>query len=282
MPLVEYMPGNSFLHRMHPVTKLVLLVCMTVLIFSSTNLAYQTLLLSVVIVLWAVVKIPFRYLKTLFTFAFFIIIFFMLTQSWTYAGNKTVMFCIQIPRATPLIGGATTTFFLEGILFGISMSIRLVALLMLMPLIVFTTPLTSLILGLLQLKLPYNYAFIATTALRFLPLLTNTRDLIIDAQKLRGLELEKVSFIKKFTAQIPLLVPLIVTSLKLCDDLETAIESRAFSGSSKRTYLHELKIEYKDKVLSYSLFTITIIGVLIGLFFLPTLWWGIVPKGYKW
>ncbi|MEM3078193.1 MAG: energy-coupling factor transporter transmembrane component T, partial [Nitrososphaerales archaeon] len=138
------------------------------------------------------------------------------------------------------------------------------------------------ILGLLQLKLPYNYAFIATTALRFLPLLTNTRDLIIDAQKLRGLELEKVSFIKKFTAQIPLLVPLIVTSLKLCDDLETAIESRAFSGSSKRTYLHELKIEYKDKVLIYSLFTITIIGVLIGLFFLPTLWWGIVPKGYKW
>jgi energy-coupling factor transport system permease protein len=265
---------------MHPVTKLVLLICMTILIFSSTNLAYQMLLLIITIILWAIVRIPLKYFKTLFAFASFMIIFFMLTQGWTYAGNKTVMFYIQIPKSLPLIGGATTTFFLEGILFGIAMSMRLVTLLMLMPLIVFTTPLTSLILGLLQLKLPYNYAFIATTALRFLPLLANTKDLIMDAQKLRGLELEKVSFIKKFTAHLPILVPLIVTSLKLCDDLEIAIESRAFSGSSKRTYLYEMKISSKEKLLISIIVCLTIIGVLISLLFLPTLWWGIIPKGY--
>src|SRR4030042_4031505 len=58
---------------------------------------------------------------------------------------------------------------------------------------------------------PYEFSFAFTTAVRFVPVLAEEAQTIMDAQKARGLELEKGNFMKRIRNYIPILIPLIVS-----------------------------------------------------------------------
>jgi energy-coupling factor transport system permease protein len=68
----------------------------------------------------------------------------------------------------------------------------------------------------------------------------------MDAQKARGLELEKGGFIRRIRNYIPILVPLIVGAIRRSLELAEAMESRAFGAKDQRTNLHVLTISQTD------------------------------------
>jgi energy-coupling factor transport system permease protein len=84
---------------------------------------------------------------------------------------------------------------------------------------------------------PFEIAFILTTAMRYVPLIGQKIRNIIDAQRSRGIDLRpRIKNIRNFMA---LLMPLLVQSLLLSDQLALALESRGFGRqgrSSRRTY----------------------------------------------
>lgn len=85
-----------------------------------------------------------------------------------------------------------------------------------------------------QLKVPYAFVFILTTAMRFVPLIRQKIGKIMAAQKSRGIDLRpRLKNLPNLTA---LLIPLIVQSFILSDDLAVAMESRGFArkGRSSR------------------------------------------------
>ena len=107
--------------------------------------------------------------------------------------------------------------------------------------------------------MPYEFAFAFTTAVRFVPVLAEEAQTIMDAQKARGLELEKGGLLKKIRNYIPVLIPLIVSAIRRSLELAEAMESRAWGATKKRTNLYVLKLHRGD----YALLAITV-GILVG------------------
>lgn len=71
--------------------------------------------------------------------------------------------------------------------------------------------------------------------------------MVADAQKTRGLDLEKGSFITRPKSYMPIIVSVIITGLKASTNLANAMETRDFCATKKkRTYLHELKMTRLD------------------------------------
>jgi energy-coupling factor transport system permease protein len=68
----------------------------------------------------------------------------------------------------------------------------------------------------------------------------------MDAQKARGLELEKGNFMKRIRNYVPVLIPLIVSAIRRSLELAEAMESRAWGATKKRTNLYVLKLHRGD------------------------------------
>jgi energy-coupling factor transport system permease protein len=122
-----------------------------------------------------------------------------------------------------------------------------------------TTSPDHLGLALEQTRVPYEFVFAFTTAIRFVPVLAEEAQTIMDAQKARGLELEKGNFLKRIRNYIPILIPLIVSAIRRSLELAEAMESRAWGATKKRTNLYVLRLHRGD----FALIAITI-AILAG------------------
>jgi energy-coupling factor transport system permease protein len=136
--------------------------------------------------------------------------------------------------------------FSQGLVYSVAMTTRFLDLLSSFSLFFLTTSPDDLSLALQKWHIPYELCFAFTTAVRFVPVLANEAQTIVDAQRSRGLELEKGNFVKRIRNYIPILVPLIVNAIRRSLDLAEVMESRAFGAIKKRTSLTELRLGSGD------------------------------------
>jgi energy-coupling factor transport system permease protein len=144
----------------------------------------------------------------------------------------------------------------------LAMTVRFIVLIESFSIFFLTTSPDHLGLALQQSGIPYDFCFAFTTAVRFIPVLAEEAETIMDAQKARGLELEKGNFLRKIRNYIPILVPLIVSAIRRSLELAEAMESRAWGASPKRTNLYELKIKRGD----YYLIILSSILLLVSIY----------------
>jgi energy-coupling factor transport system permease protein len=83
-------------------------------------------------------------------------------------------------------------------------------------------------------------------ALRFVPVLAQQTQVIVDAQKSRGLSLDSKNPLKRIRALIPIFIPIIILSIKRSIEVAEALESRAFDPSRPRSSWIELKMTGPD------------------------------------
>lgn len=126
-----------------------------------------------------------------------------------------------------------------------------------------TTSPDHLGLALEQSRVPYEFCFAFTTAVRFVPVLAEEAQTIMDAQKARGLELEKGNFLKRVRNYIPILIPLIISAIRRSLELAEAMEARAWGATKKRTNLYVLRLRRGD----YLFIAITV-GILAAAVFI--------------
>jgi len=130
-----------------------------------------------------------------------------------------------------------------------AMTLRFVVLIASFSVFFLTTSPDHLGLALQQSHVPYEFCFAFTTAVRFVPVLADEAQTIMDAQKARGLELERGNLLKRVRNYIPILIPLIVNAIRRSLELAEAMESRAWGASKKRTNLYTLKLKRNDYIL---------------------------------
>jgi energy-coupling factor transport system permease protein len=85
---------------------------------------------------------------------------------------------------------------------------------------------------------------------------------VVDAQRSRGLELDKGNFMKRIRNYIPILIPLIISAIRRSVELAEALEARGFGATEKRTSLVTLKMRLAD----YVVVMLTLIGLGIALY----------------
>jgi energy-coupling factor transport system permease protein len=147
-----------------------------------------------------------------------------------------------------------------------AMTLRFIVLVESFSIFFLTTSPDHLGLALEQTHIPYEFCFAFTTAVRFVPVLAEEAQTIMDAQKARGLELERGNFLKRIRNYIPILIPLIVSAIRRSLELAEAMESRAWGATKNRTNLYVLKMHKGDIVLIAITFGILVTAIYIRLF----------------
>jgi energy-coupling factor transport system permease protein len=162
-----------------------------------------------------------------------------------------------------LIGGRAMAESLEN---AVAMTLRFIVLVESFSIFFLTTSPDHLGLALEQTHIPYEFCFAFTTAVRFVPVLAEEAQTIMDAQKARGLELERGNFLKRIRNYIPILIPLIVSAIRRSLELAEAMESRAWGATKNRTNLYVLKIHRSDIVLLAVTFGILATAIYVRLY----------------
>ena len=147
-----------------------------------------------------------------------------------------------------------------------AMTLRFVVLVESFSVFFLTTSPDHLGLALEQTHVPYEFAFAFTTAVRFVPVLAEEAQTIMDAQKARGLELEKGGFLKRIRNYVPVLIPLIVSAIRRSLELAEAMESRAWGATKKRTNLYALVLHKGDFALLALTVGILVVAVYVRLY----------------
>lgn len=223
----QYTRKSSIIHKIDPRAKLVYLILFTTLVvyYSNPIVLFLIFLSSIPIV--ALGRVIDRWKISIRGSSFFIIFIFIFN----------------------FIGIFWSTGSLEhSIILSIAMSIRFIALISIFSAFFLTTSPEDLMQSMVQLKIPYEYALTFNMSMRFVPTLIRELQIIIDAQKSRGLELEKGNIFQKVRKYIPILIPLIINSFRRAEMIADAMESRAFGASKKRTSLYTLTMSRKDYV----------------------------------
>jgi len=166
-------------------------------------------------------------------------------------------------------GYTNPVYYLE---YAFAMTLRFIVLIESFSVFFLTTSPDHLGLALEQTRIPYEFCFAFTTAVRFVPVLAEEAQTIMDAQKARGLELERGNFLKRIRNYIPILIPLIVSAIRRSLELAEAMESRAWGATKKRTNLYVLKMHRGDFVLIVITILILAVAIYIHLSFrIPSL-----------
>jgi len=131
----------------------------------------------------------------------------------------------------------------------LAMTVRFIVLIQTFSIFFLTTSPDMLGLALEQSRIPYEICFAFTTAVRFVPVLAEEAQTVMDAQKARGLELEGGNFLKRIRNYIPILIPLIVNAIRRSLELAETMESRAWGANKNRTNLYVLKMGKNDVLL---------------------------------
>ncbi|HBU12093.1 MAG TPA: transporter [Clostridiales bacterium] len=240
--LGQYYPGDTYVHRLDPRTKLLLTLVLLVTVFLvDTFYGFLALavFLGVVIAISKVgVKTVLRGLRPLL----FIIIFTFALNILFYDG-PTVLWEWGVLHIS-----------VEGVLKAIFIAIRLMLLIIATSLLTLTTSPMQLTDGmeglfgpLKRIRFPvHEMAMMMSIAMRFIPTLIDETDRIMKAQTARGAEFDSGNLLKKAKNMIPLLVPLFVSAFKRADELALAMESRCYRGGEGRTRMKVLTMARGD------------------------------------
>jgi energy-coupling factor transport system permease protein len=266
---VQHVSRPSFFSRLDVRVKLLFMFLVSTLIFVWDNVFYQGAMFALVMGLVFSLHVDRALVRKLFAVMLpFTLIMILIQGLWSPIG-QTVLW--TFPAWVPVVGGKVSLHW-EGLVFGVMVGFRLLTPLFALPLVVMTTDVNDLVVGLVRLRVPYKVAFIFSITLRFVPFIFTEIGAIMEAQRLRGLAIEKMNFFRRIPVFASMLVPLILGSLLKAQTLEIVLQSKAFSGSPQRTFLNENEIRLRP--LDYALAVGGIIFFVGAIVTRLTLGWG--------
>ena len=257
--LGQYFPGDSFIHRLDPRTKLLATVALIAIVFVARNFSGFLLIAAFVIARAASTGIHLKFLVRGLKPIMSIIIFtFVLNLFFQSEGKELVH--IGFLRITD-----------QGLRTAAFMATRLILLVISSQLLTLTTSPISLTDGLESLFRPlevihfpaHEIAMMMSIALRFIPTLMDEADKIMKAQKARGANFETGSLVQRARAMVPLLVPLFVGAFRRAEDLALAMDARCYRGGAGRTRMKQLKYGKNDALAG--LVMLLLLAAVIGL-----------------
>ncbi|MBN2851528.1 MAG: energy-coupling factor transporter transmembrane protein EcfT [Clostridia bacterium] len=239
--LGQYLPGKSVIHRLDPRTKLILTVLFMIVLFILNSIISLTIGLLLVVLLFKIAGISYKYAFKGIKPVLYIIIF-------------TVILNVFFTGGDPLVTWKFITITKEGITSAVTVALRVFTLITSASIMTYTTTpimLTDAIEKLLKplnkVKIPvHEMAMMMTIALRFIPTLIDETDKIMKAQAARGADIGTGNILERAKSFIPILVPLFISSFKRADDLAIAMESRCYRGGEGRTSMRVLKYKKVD------------------------------------
>ena len=251
----RYIPGDSFVHKLDPRSKLLFVFAFIIIVFLANNVVTYAILLAFTLFVIMLSRIRLYFLinglkPVIFLMAFTLILHLLMTK-----------------EGDVLLDLGFMKIYEEGLRQGIFISIRFLVLVFITSILTLTTSSISITDGLETLlnpfkkfKLPvHELALMMSISLRFIPTLMDETDKIMKAQMARGSDLSAGPLKERLKAVVPLLVPLFVSAFKRAEDLATAMEVRGYRGGEGRTRYRQLNWTMKDTLILIVLIIVAVI-----------------------
>lgn len=242
----QYVPGQSFIHRLDPRSKLLFVIVFAILVFMANNPATYATLAVFVIATVIAAQIPLSYILKGLKPVWYLLIF------------TALLHILMTKGGTVYVKWGWFTIEQQGILQAIYISLRLGLLVLISSLLTLTTSPIDLTDGLERLlspfrrvKLPvHEIAMMLSIALRFIPTLLEETEKIMKAQMSRGADFESGGLIKRAKSLIPVVIPLFISAFRRAEDLALAMEARGYRGGVGRTKLRQLHLTSRDLIVA--------------------------------
>ncbi|MBQ6848007.1 MAG: energy-coupling factor transporter transmembrane protein EcfT [Clostridia bacterium] len=257
----QYYDATSVVHKCDPRVKILLMIAFIVLIFVSQNMFSLAFACVSVIFVLLISRVPIKlFLKNLK--AIWVVLAFTAVINLFYSNTGKVLVSFWIVEITT--GGVYRAVF---------MALRIILLIFISSVLTYTTTPNSLTDGIESLLSPLKYiglknavhifAMMMTIALRFIPTLIEEAEKIMNAQKARGADLENGSLVERVKALIPILIPLLISSVRRAYELAEAMECRCYNGGVGKTRMKQLTLSVSDlyAIIFIAVFTCGIIGL---------------------
>lgn len=248
-------PMPTAYHRLNPLTKAVAAAGVTLTAFFAGGYLVPLGLLLVVVVPSAIVAgvLP-RLVRVAVAVSIPITISVALVSVFTRPG-ETVLFAIGPFDATA-----------EGVDFAAQVLVRLFTMAMALGLFGLTTEPRALVADIERRGLPSRLSFAAAATLETIPALLDRAQQIQAAQRARGLDTEG-SLLARLGGVLPLVGPVVLSSLTEVEERSLALEVRAFGRPGRRHLLWSLPDSGRQRVVRWGLvlaFVTFMLGRLAG------------------
>jgi energy-coupling factor transport system permease protein len=238
-------------HRLNPLTKAVIATVSTLGAFVLGGYVAPLAILAILVLPGAVAAgVAVRLLRVALLVSLPISVSVALVSVFTRAGT-TVLFTIGPFDAT-----------LEGVDFAAQVIVRLVVLAMALGLFGLTTEPRAFVVDLERRGLSPRVAFAAAATLETIPLMIERAIAIQGAQRARGLDTEG-SLATRIRGVMPLVGPVILSSLTEVEERSLALEVRAFGRPGRRDLLWTLPDDARQRALRWLLF-LGFLGLVVG------------------
>lgn len=222
--LILYVPGKSWLHRLDPMTKLLMTAVGLALTFLLASAAGGAVLLAALLLILGTGGVLSR-ARSVFIGVAVIAATFLIVQALVHPGNVH-----ELARLGPLV------VYKEGLLVGLRLALRLYDILAATLIIVLATNPSDLTEAIVRRGASPRLGYVMTAVLQIVPTMMAQTAAISDAQRSRGLETEG-SLWTRIRAFLPLMGPLVTSSLIATEERALALEVRGFGSRTRPTFL---------------------------------------------
>lgn len=247
MALTLYLDHRTWVHRLHPVVRLVTMIAIFICAFvvERPQFLIPLALFITVLLIWT------RSLRNIYRLRYlFALIFIMTFLIWTWRygpdGEPTwfVLGPLEISHTAPL--------------FALGMALKLIVFLASGILFLSTTRIEELAYALTRFGIPYKIGFTMTLAFRLVPVFIDAALTVVQAQRCRGLDFDRGSLWERLRRYIPIIVPVFMGGLRRADNMAMALEARGFQTGNRRTMLQRFPVGPLDGVMLALMVTLSI------------------------
>ena len=188
----------------------------------------------------------------------FVLVTVLIIQGLFWAGNITPLF-----RIGPAV------FYKEGLNFALGILVNVINILLSFCVLILTTKPSDMIENFVRKGFSPRFGYVFISVFQIITQMTETMNTITDAQRSRGMETEGKLWVR-IKAFIPLISPVIMSSLINTKERALALEVRGFNSKNKKTFLNEQVKTSADIYIQIAL----LLGIAAALIWRITVWLG--------
>lgn len=253
----QYYPVDSKIHRLDPRVKIIAVFLYLISLFVFSSFAGYIVVTGFLAAAILLSRVPFSYI---------------------IKGLKPILFLLLFTAVFNIFGTKGDVAFewkficvtWQGLRKGLFMSMRLIYLILGSSLLTYTTTpnqltdgIETLLKPLEKIRVPvHDFAMMMSLALRFIPILMDEANRIINAQSARGADFEEGNILKRMRTMVSILIPLFVSAIRRAYDLAMAMEARCYRGGEGRTRMKPLHYQRTD-FLVYGIVIVYLAAVII-------------------
>ncbi|HOU15155.1 MAG TPA: energy-coupling factor transporter transmembrane component T [Anaerolineae bacterium] len=230
-----YVYRDSWLHRLDPRVKLWGMLLAFIAAFLLPYLWAQGVFLLGLHLLLLINHIPWAVLRRLWRQMALLMVLILVLQPFF------------VPAGTVLIALGPLRLTVGGIVGAALLAVRALVIAFIVGALLFTTDQRALVQAFVRLGLPYTWGLTFSLTLRFLPAIQQLFVTVREAQAARGWVAEGNLF-RRFRDYLPVLVAVIIGTLRMSDRLTLALAARGLASGAPRTVWRDLRMRTTDWV----------------------------------